>query len=418
MRGKSNLRRRYLLAAVLVLGALAVPAALLVAQEEAPAPPAKLGLAELVNMGLERQPSLAVARASLAAAESGQRGVNGLIFARLFAPDLPVRRQQACLGVAIASAVLEQAEWETRYAVVRNFYSIQYAREQLKVVVNVKDKLKEAHAKAKKLVDSGDANIKVTQIDVDTLALHLNLIKTKEAEASVGILKAHAALREALGVGLDCPLEVAVEPLPALVKNFNKEELVAQALANRAELVQAATFQHITELEVQAQGRMRFSPSARTFAQASDIHGKQIPQGRANGEYVPGADAPEFPTTLVGKRRDRMQRAGDFSDRASAVLDKTHNLITLEVEATYLKWKEASLKIETLGDAPKSAKDIARRVKERFDKGDVPGGELLQSQTLEDQIISNYNEALYLHALALAALERVTAGGYRLTSGR
>ncbi len=417
MRGKSWIIRRCLLGSLLVLAGLTGPAGRLFAEEEAGAAAAKMGLPELVNLGLEKQPTLAVARASLAAAQSGQQGVNGILLGRLFAPDLPIRRQQACLGVAIASAGLEQAEWETRYAVVRNYFSILYAREQLKVVLGVKDKLKDAHAKAVKLVKSGDPNIKVTQIDVDTLALHLDLIKTKEAEASVGILKALAALREALGVGLDCPLEVEEGTLPALVKSFNKEELIAQALANRAELVQAATFLHVTELEVQAQGRMRFSPTARTFAAAADVHAKQIPQGVANTEYRPGAEHPEMPGTLVGKRRDRMQRASDLSDRASAVLAKTNNLITLEVEATYLKWQEGAKKVETLAAAPKTAKDIARRVKERFDKGDVPGGELLQAQTLEDQIISQYNEALYLHALALAAMERVTAGGYRLTSG-
>jgi len=38
-------------------------------------PPARLTLAELVSLGLEKQPALAAARASLAAAESGERGI-------------------------------------------------------------------------------------------------------------------------------------------------------------------------------------------------------------------------------------------------------------------------------------------------------------------------------------------------------
>ena len=36
----------------------------------------------------------------------------------------------------------------------------------------------------------------------------------------------------------------------------------------------------------------------------------------------------------------------------------------------------------------------------------------LRALTLEDQTQAQYNEALYHHALAVAALERITAGGF------
>jgi hypothetical protein len=41
--------------------------------------------------------------------------------------------------------------------------------------------------------------------------------------------------------------------------------------------------------------------------------------------------------------------------------------------------------------------------------------ELVRARTLEEQTLANYNEALYAHLLALAALERVTAGGIPFT---
>ncbi len=50
----------------------------------------------------------------------------------------------------------------------------------------------------------------------------------------------------------------------------------------------------------------------------------------------------------------------------------------------------------------------------RFEQGNLSGTEYAQATTLEDQVQAQYNEALYLHALALAALERITAGGYRI----
>ena len=59
--------------------------------------------------------------------------------------------------------------------------------------------------------------------------------------------------------------------------------------------------------------------------------------------------------------------------------------------------------------------DITDKIKKEFDKGKVSGEAILRAQGMEEQIAASYNEGLYLHALALAALERVTAGGYRLT---
>ena len=35
------------------------------------------------------------------------------------ARDLPIRREQACIGITIAAAGLEQAEYDTLYAITR-----------------------------------------------------------------------------------------------------------------------------------------------------------------------------------------------------------------------------------------------------------------------------------------------------------
>jgi outer membrane protein TolC len=381
------------------------------AQEGAPA---KLSLPELINLGLERQPALSAARASLAAAESGQRGVNSLRFAALFAKDIPIRKQQACLGVTIASAGLDLAEWDTRYAVARNYYSVVYAREQLIVVHRIKGKLEEALTQARKLVKAGDPDIKVTNLDVDILSLNLKLLRSKDVEAEIGIRKAFAALREAVGVGPEFPLDIGEDRLPPLVHDLNKRSLMATALANRGEITQAAAAHEVTALEVDAQAKLR-GPSGRTFASSSDVHAKPIPQGVANGEYRPGAIGLEMPGSLTGRKANRVESARYLNDRATAVVDKTNNLVALEVEATYLKWREAAQKVKGLEDAPKIAADITDKVKKEFDKGQVSGEAILRAQGMEEQIAASYNEALYLHALALAALERVTAGGYRLT---
>jgi outer membrane protein TolC len=53
-------------------------------------------------------------------------------------------------------------------------------------------------------------------------------------------------------------------------------------------------------------------------------------------------------------------------------------------------------------------------VKNRFDEGKQTAEDYLRARTLQDQAQAQLNQATYEHALALAALERVTAGGYRV----
>src|SRR5205807_4445536 len=103
-------------------------------------------------------------------------------------------------------------------------------------------------------------------------------------------------------------------------------EIIALALNRRPELVQATGFAEVTNLEIDAQGTKLIRPIVSTFAAASDIHSRQVPQGISNNEYRPGAVGPEMPTTMVGHRSYRMERTRDLYGRALAVVDKTRGL--------------------------------------------------------------------------------------------
>ena len=72
----------------------------------APAPPPRLTLPDCLRIAAEQQPALAGHRASLAAAEDGSQALQNLprLTTRLFAKDIPVRKEQACLGIEIAAA--------------------------------------------------------------------------------------------------------------------------------------------------------------------------------------------------------------------------------------------------------------------------------------------------------------------------
>ena len=400
---------------VLVLVCLGVVAPPGRAQTPAPAPalpPQPLTLEDCVRIGMERQPALNAARASLAAAEDQRRALDNLRLAALISRELPVRKQQAALGVSIAAAGVQQAEYETVYAVTRNFFSVIYATQQARVVQDVLDKLGANREAAGKLLLAAkeDPDIKVDQIDVDRLDVTITQLQLKLQEAQKGIELARAALREAMGVPGDCPLPLVLTDLPPVAESYDKCQLVNLALARRAEVLQVALAARVTHLEVAAQGTSR-KPTFRTFAAGSDIHARPIPQGISNREYRPGATGLDMPASLAGRRDDRVQTARDFSARADTVVEKTTNLITLETEAAYLKWRDAAESVRKLEKSRTQARAIADAVDARANLRKSFGEEVIRARTLQEQVLSQYNEALYLHALALAGLERVTAGG-------
>jgi outer membrane protein TolC len=377
-------------------------------------PPATptLTLADCLRIAHERQPALQAYRASLAAAEDGSQALQNLPrLAGLFAKDIPIRKEQACLGIEIAAARLDQAERETTYAVTRTYFAILFARDQKKVANKVVTELNDALENAKRLVKGGAK--KPTQNDVERTEVYLGLAQLKMEEADTGSARAMAGLREAMGVGPNFAFEIAGEQLPELDVKVNKQEIIALAMSRRAELTQASLSAQVTNLEVDAQGRSR-RKKVPTYATGSDIHANPIPQGIMDDEYRPGAVGLEMPPSLVGKKRDRQARAEDFGDRAAAVVEKARNLITLEAEDAYLKWQQNSTNAARARGAADRGDKLAERILEDFKSlGEaVDYKEVLEARVLASQARAAYNEAKFKVIVALAALERITGGGF------
>lgn len=368
-----------------------------------------LGLAECIAMALDRQPALAAHRASLAAAHNASVALEKLHIPTFIARDLPVRRQQACLGISVASAALEQAEYDTVYAVTRLYYGVIFAREQEKVAQETVDRLKLTQDTIKRHKDAGKD---VTEDDFTKVTVYFRLAESKLIQASEGANRSLAALREAIGVGPDCCIQVLPGPLPDPQWQICRDDIIGWALTRRGELVQAGLAAEITSLEVDAQGTTH-RPKKETFAAGADIHGRQVPQGYANGEYRPGAIPPEMPTLLAGCKSQRMERARSFSARAAAVADKTRNLIALDAEDAYLKWVEASRKVPGAREAARLGHKLAEDRLSAY-RGDANASiaDVLNDRILGAQARAQLNEVLYQQILALAALERATAGGF------
>src|SRR5262249_56969712 len=92
--------------------------------------PRKVTLAECLRIAADQQPALAGHRASLAAAEAQEEGLEKIPIPSCLSRELSVRRKQAMLGVTIASAGPEQAQFETTYSVRRTYLTVRVARRQ------------------------------------------------------------------------------------------------------------------------------------------------------------------------------------------------------------------------------------------------------------------------------------------------
>jgi outer membrane protein TolC len=375
------------------------------------------GLVECIQMGVDRQPALAALRASLSSSEIQAAGLASLPKLPLLSPDLAIRRKQSCLGVTIAQAGLDQAYWETVYTVTRMYFTVLYARAQANVLREDMKTFELYRDIVERGVKSGGPGSRsFTDIDVGRIRLHVSLVKSDLVEAEQGEKRALASLAEAIGLE-PCGCFDVVGELSAHPRNVPCcGDLVSLALARRGEIVQVVLASQVTELEVAAQNKVLIHPVWRTFASTSDIHARPVPQGHANREYWPGATGLEMPPFLAGPHWARVDRAHALSDRAAAVVEKTRNLITLETEDAYFKWQAAERKLPQTTQARQSAGEVRAKTQATF-RGLSEGGVIDLRVTLNDlgdarRADAAHNEALYLEAIELAALQRVTAGGF------
>jgi hypothetical protein len=354
---------------------------------------------------------LIVARARLAAAISklaSLESVDGPV-ARL-RQDLPIRRQQAQLGIDAAKADLARMEIENRYVVTRSYLSVLYARTQRKVVDDLIDELKFLRERVRASVEKKERP-EWTTATVDLITLYLRRTEARRAEADRGIALALAAVREALGLEPTACFTIADEPIPQPVVQVCHEDIIAAALARRGEVIEANLASEAAVLEIDAQAaRCRRGP-VHTFAAASDLHANHVPQPIYREEFRPGGIPLAMPNILVGPREGRAATAQNFSIQAAAVAQKTRNLAILEAEEAFYVWQEWSQKVVFLGEAEKIGSRVGRELHEEF-HGSLKRliEALIPESLLAAQTRTDYYEALFRQAISLAALERVTGG--------
>ncbi len=417
----------------LVLGGIALPCVVsltdlpVLAQEPGSAPVAApaaspliaADLAQLRALALEHQPAIKAQQASVLATMRSKEAIERLILPGLVRRDLQYRREQAGQGLLASQAHLNKVEWETRYNVTRNYLSALFAQEQYKIaskVLGPKDQVTSLYYLEEVATKAREGRRDVKSWDVGEIKVLIQTAQARREEASAGKQRALAALREAVGLEPCIPIQLNEEAtLPDLAVSVPcKEEVVRLALQRRGEMIQATVAVALTCLEVKAQSVLT-GFKADTFASAADLHAIPVPQGSNGAEYRPAAVAIEMPTQLIGNKDARVQRARAFHARAEAVADKTRQLIALEAEDAYLKWQEAARQEAFYRQALKED-EILNANFPNFDPADPMSGrprldEVLKVRNRTTELKLRLNQARYDLLLALATLERVTAGG-------
>jgi outer membrane protein TolC len=375
-------------------------------------PAAPLTLHACRGIALARQPAVAAARASLAAAAARSQALENLRAPELIRPELPYRRQQAALGVKIAEAGLAQAEADAVHAVTYTYLAALYARQQQAVADKVIDDFKKLQDEFREIAKTGGRR-DITSRHVDLLGIYARVAQARREEAAGGWERALSGLREAMGVGPDCPLVLAGDRLPEVNPTVDRAAAVAAALARRGEVVQAALAAQVTCLEVGAQDSTHHR-QVNTFAAGSDIHANPLPAGHRGETYQPGAVGLEMPTLLAGSREDRVAQARSYHVRALAVAEKARGLIALEADQAFLRWQEASRRVGPARDAAERSEKLYAGLRELFDprQPGVAPDDLMNARVLASQVRVEANQDYYRLLQALAGLERATAGGF------
>lgn len=372
-----------------------------------------LSLQECIAIALERQPNIRAAKASLAASQAGVTALQKIHpWTTVLAPDLPVRREQAARGLIVGQADVQKAEQEAVYDVTRLYYTFVYARQQEATATDIIGQLQTYYEIAKGIVEAGTDLQNVNQGTLYVIEGAITLARTRRIPATVGQPQALAALKEAMGVEQSFEFTPRDTELPVMGGDVTRDHVVSLAQSRRPELAMAAAGVDAFRLEVCAQDARRFGRTVPTLASGTDLHARLIPVPVRNGEYRPGALAPEMPTSLVGRREDRVARALEYSARQDALYEKTHNLVTLEAVNAFYTWQGTAERVKLAHQKFETSKKLGE-LNEKNIGNAKKIAEVITNAVMVGQWQAEYVEAVYEHLKALAALERVTAGGVK-----
>ena len=330
-------------------------------------------------------------------------------------------RRAARLGIEAREAGIDVRRAQVAGEVYRYYYGILLAREMLDILRDASDKINLARDKVRTMLDEGSD--KVTTVDLVKIDVYSFELERKRIEAEKGIRLAFAALRWAIGVPHDTPIEVAdgrLRPVPEGIPSL--DTLEQYAFANRPELAQVhagaeARHQQVIAAEAErwptpfvgAEFNYRVAPG-RELLTDNPFVGDGY-----NGLGFKAAFGFQYSLDL-SSREARIRRARVAYREMLRKQEWARASIALEVEKAYLESDEAE-RNSALG---RLSRNQGRRwliqTVERYDIGVASTRDLLEAYAAYLKSQSDYYQTLYSHYLAMAELYR-TIGRPILDSG-
>ncbi len=392
------------------------------AQAQSSSPP--LTIEEAVSQAVKNNPRLSAAARDVAAAKFGVGSAKALANPQVtFTPgitslsgtgeELLISQPLELNGTraartGIANAKLRQVHalavvelrglvFETKAA----YYGLARAQERMSLARELLAFAEDFDRRATLQVEAGARpGIELTQTGIEVARA-----RQQAAQAEGDVATSTATLNTLLGRNPGTPL--GVPSLPSFIaKALNRDELLRQALAARAEITveesEAEAFRQEARL-ARAEGLPDFAPQIRV---GSLIRG--VPEASSGNGYGIGI-AINLPLFDHGSRRNRIRQSEESARAQADRITAARNEVRREVDQAIARYRAAEA---VLNAYQQGVLDQARRLLDAsrigFQEGKTSIIALLEAQRTYRAVQTEYANAHADYALALAELERAT----------
>jgi len=320
-------------------------------------------------------------------------------------------KEAARLGVDVGRAQVEIARAELFYRVKKGFFALAFARELSDVIREGREYLDKAKKRMNELADSEDPSF--DPVDRMKLRVYDAQVLSRELEAGRGLATALGGIRFSIGQTPDSQTDFETGELAPVVLagGLTREELVEQALRNRAELVALRTGVKAREAEAQMRASA-FYPEiflAGTFkygySNVADSQNSPFANDPYNTYTAGGALGLKWDFE-IGKKLGELHEAEANAAKLSAELREAENGVRLEVDKLFREMTDAHTLVTANDDAMKAARGWVIAKTDLYENGMCELNDVLSAIQPFFQGRMDYLKAIYDFNVSVAALER------------
>ena len=296
----------------------------------------------------------------------------------------------------VADLSLRQAAADLVVSVTEEYGRVLAAESRARAAEAAASAATEDLARAERQRDAGRA----TDADVLALSAHLAEVRQRAIQAAGDAAVARARVNQLMGAPVASAFDAAEPPLDAL-ETGDLPALFARAESARPDVARALAGGRLAEAAAAA-ARAGWLP--RVLGQAEVESDGLTFDSRSSG-WVAGVEL-QWSVSIGGGDVARGRAAAAAVSEARAAIDEARAVADADVLAARTRQQSARARLEVGRAAVAQARESERIVRDRFDVGLVPVGELLRASALVLEAQSGRIDALVDALLADAQLDR------------